>query len=214
MELCNEGSLQKMLSEPQHVFGLRETLFVSFFLQFGRCITFTLWPWASNFPQTWSGLIPHVFCPHSLFSLPLFFFLPYSVQRESGVKQFRSGGDFHFVTNLFAFDALTLLVGWRERHPACKKLSGGVLAWLSVWCEVQTCMWPSWCHCHSPSLASVKSRLVLPFWYWLTWVVPDKGPLNGCVCVCSNFNVAVSALTLLIGRQEEHPACKNWVMRC
>jgi len=33
------------------------------------------------------------------------------------------------------------------------------------------------------SLASVKSRLVLPFWYWLTRVVPDKGPLNGCVCV-------------------------------
>ena len=34
------------------------------------------------------------------------------------------------------------------------------------------------------SLASVKSRLVLPFWYWLTRVVPEKGPLNGCVCVC------------------------------
>jgi len=33
---------------------------------------------------------------------------------------------------------------------------------------------------HSLSLASVKSRLVLPFWYWLTWVVPEKGPLNGC----------------------------------
>jgi len=28
-------------------------------------------------------------------------------------------------------------------HPACKKLSGGVLAWLSVWSEVQTCIWPS-----------------------------------------------------------------------
>ena len=41
---------------------------------------------------------------------------------------------------------------------------------------------PSWCHCHSLSLASVKSRLVLPFWYRLTWVVPDKEPLNGCVC--------------------------------
>jgi len=40
------------------------------------------------------------------------------------------------------------------------------------------------CHCHSLSLASVKSRLVLPFWYQLTQVVPDKGPLNGCVCVC------------------------------
>ena len=29
--------------------------------------------------------------------------------------------------------ALTLLVGQQEGHPACKKLSGGVLAWLSVW---------------------------------------------------------------------------------
>ena len=46
---------------------------------------------------------------------------------------------------------------------------------------MQTCIWPSRCHCHSLSLASVKSRLVLPFWYQLTWVVPDKGPLNGCV---------------------------------
>jgi len=36
-----------------------------------------------------------------------------------------------------AFSALTLLVGQQEGHPACKKLSGGVLAWLSVWSEVQ-----------------------------------------------------------------------------
>ena len=56
-----------------------------------------------------------------------------------------------------------------------------MLAWLSVW-SVQTCIWPSWCHCHSLSLASVKSRLVLPFWYQLTRVVPYKGTLNGCVC--------------------------------
>jgi len=28
----------------------------------------------------------------------------------------------------FAFSALTLLVGQQEGHPACKKLSGGVLA--------------------------------------------------------------------------------------
>ena len=34
------------------------------------------------------------------------------------------------------------------------------------------------------SLASVKSRLLLPFWYRLTRVVPDKGPLNRSVCVC------------------------------
>ena len=81
------------------------------------------------------------------------------------------------------FSALTLLVGHQEWHPACKKLSGGVLAWLSVWSEVQTCIQPSWCHRHSLSLASVKSRLVLPFQYRLTWVVPDKGSLNRCVCV-------------------------------
>jgi len=42
-----------------------------------------------------------------------------------------------------AFSALTLLVGRQEGHPACKKLVGGVLAWLSVWSEVQTCIWPS-----------------------------------------------------------------------
>jgi len=59
--------------------------------------------------------------------------------------------------------ALTLLVRHQEGHPACKKLSGGVLAWLSVWSKVQTCIWPGCCHCHSVSLASVKSRLVLPF---------------------------------------------------
>jgi len=65
-----------------------------------------------------------------------------------------------------AFSALTLLVGRQEGHPACKKLSGGVLAWFSDWSEVLTCIWPSSCHCHSLSLASVKSRLVLPYWYW------------------------------------------------
>jgi len=41
------------------------------------------------------------------------------------------------------FSALTMLVGRQEGHPACKKLNGGVLAWLSVWSEVQTCIWPS-----------------------------------------------------------------------
>ena len=46
-------------------------------------------------------------------------------------------------TNTISFSALTLLVGRQEGHPACKKLSGGVLAWLSVWSEVQTCIWPS-----------------------------------------------------------------------
>jgi len=47
------------------------------------------------------------------------------------------------VVRVGAFSALTLLAGWQEGHPACKKQSGGVLAWLSVWSEVQTCIWPS-----------------------------------------------------------------------
>jgi len=87
-----------------------------------------------------------------------------------------------------AFSALTLLIGRQEEHPACKNLSGRVLAWLSVCSEVQTCIWLSWYHCHSLSLASVKSRLVLPFWYRLTQVVSDKGPLNGCVCMYAYFS--------------------------
>jgi len=45
----------------------------------------------------------------------------------------------HF-TGLQCFDA----VGWQqEGHPACKKLSGGVLAWLSVWSKVHACIWSS-----------------------------------------------------------------------
>jgi len=33
---------------------------------------------------------------------------------------------------MYYYSALTLLVGQQEGHPAGKKLSGGVLAWLSV----------------------------------------------------------------------------------
>ena len=93
--------------------------------------------------------------------------------------------------SLDSLSALTLLVGRQEEHPACKKLSGGVLAWFSDWSEVLTCIWPSGCYCHSLSLASVKSRLVLPFWYRLTRVVPDKGPLTGCVCVRAIYTVCL-----------------------
>ena len=49
----------------------------------------------------------------------------------------------HISRYLTAFSALTLLVGRQEGHPACKKQSGGVLVWLSVWSEVQTCIRPS-----------------------------------------------------------------------
>ena len=58
---------------------------------------------------------------------------------------------------------------------------------------MQTCIWPSRCHCHSLSLASVKSRLVSPFWYQLTWLVPDKRPLKG-VCNKSRVPIEMSGL--------------------
>ena len=74
-------------------------------------------------------------------------------------------------------------LGGRKGIRPVKKLGDEVLAWLSVWREVQTCIWSSWCHCHSLSLASVKSRLVLPFWYRLTRVVLDKRLLNVYVCI-------------------------------
>ena len=49
----------------------------------------------------------------------------------------------NFAAWCFAFSDLTLLVGRQEGHPACKKLSSGVLAWLSVWSKAQTCILPS-----------------------------------------------------------------------
>jgi len=45
--------------------------------------------------------------------------------------------------SLSVFSALMLLVGQHEWHPACKKLSGGVLAWLSVWSECRLAYGPA-----------------------------------------------------------------------
>ena len=92
-------------------------------------------------------------------------------------------------------------LGSRKGIRPVKNLSGGVLAWLSVWSELQTCIRPSWCHCHSLSLASVKSRLVLPFWYRLTRVFPEKGPLNGCMCVCVCFSFLSSPQNRMSGER-------------
>ena len=34
-----------------------------------------------------------------------------------------------------------------------------------------------------------KIQIGLPFWYRLTWVVLEKGPLNGGVCVCVSYHI-------------------------
>ena len=83
----------------------------------------------------------------------------------------------------FAFSALTLLVGRQEGHPACKELEWWGTG-MVICVERDADLHMAQLMPLLPSLASVKSRLILPFWYRFTWVlvVPEKGPLNGCVC--------------------------------
>ena len=82
-------------------------------------------------------------------------------------------------------NTLTLLVDLQEGHSACKTWSDEVLAWLSVWSEVQMiCIWFSWCHCHPIICCFSKIQDGLSFWYWPSQVVLEKRPLNVCVCVC------------------------------
>jgi len=68
---------------------------------------------------------------HHLFLLSLQFQMPNTVVKDFLVV---------LSVDMIAFTALTLLVGQQEGHPVCKKLSGWVLVWLSVWSEVQTCI--------------------------------------------------------------------------
>ena len=97
-----------------------------------------------------------------------------------------------------AFSALTLSVGWQEGHPAYKTLythtrlttlcpglprSAGTRKVKPIWILLKQVTVSgsgiSWAICQS----APRSRQVLPFWYRLTWVVPEKGLLNGCLCV-------------------------------
>jgi len=81
-----------------------------------------------------------------------------------------------------AFSALMLLVGWQKGHPACKKLSGEVLEWLSVW----TLEWGADLHMAQlmplPLTVSCFNKMQIGF----TFLVPAHpgchgGPLSGCV---------------------------------
>ena len=86
-------------------------------------------------------------------------------------------------TSNVAFSNLSLLFGRQEGHPACKKTEwwgAGVVVCQERGADLHTVqLMPLPLNVS----ASVKSRLVLPFWYRFTRVVPDKEPLNGCVCV-------------------------------
>ena len=61
----------------------------------------------------------------------------------------------------------------------------------------------------SPPSASTPSTRRLPLHARLRYLVVNWN----ITPVCTDVS-AISALTLLVGRQEGHPACKNWVVRC
>ena len=69
-----------------------------------------------------------------------------------------------------ASSALTLLVGWQEGHSACKKTQwwdAGMVICLGRDADLHM---PSWCHCHSLSLAPVNTD-----WFYIpgfTFLVP------------------------------------------
>ena len=83
---------------------------------------------------------------------------------------------------LETFSALMPLVGLQEGHPACKKLSGWVLAWLSVWSEVDLHMVQL---IPLPLTVCCFSKIQIGF----TFLVPAHLGSPGqravkCVCVC------------------------------
>jgi len=87
-----------------------------------------------------------------------------------------------------AFSALTMLVGWQEGHPACKKTEwrgAGVVICLERGADLHMAqLMPL------PLTVSCFSKIQIGFTflgYWLTQVVPDKGPCV-CVCVCHTTN--------------------------
>ena len=87
---------------------------------------------------------------------------------------------------------------WTQAQKGQLQIAAATLSGNSLRQTVQiVCIWSSCCHCHPKtpsSLASFKSRLVLPFWYWLTQVVLEKIPLNGR----SNSNSSSSMLCAVL----------------
>ena len=77
----------------------------------------------------------------------------------------------------YSFSALTLLVGRQEGHPACKNwvvgCLRGCLGWGADLHIAQQMPLPLTIFCSSKSRL-VLPVLVLPFWYLLTRVVPDR----------------------------------------
>jgi len=111
------------------------------------------------------------------------------VQRRDGPRQLREH-DCDHEKIYFCYDAIMPSVLWRcwlGDRKGIRPVKNWVVGYWRGYLSGARCRLAygpaAWCHCHSLSLASVKSRLVLPFWYRLTRVVLDKGPLNVCSVV-------------------------------
>ena len=59
-----------------------------------------------------------------------------------------------------------------------------------------------------------KSQIGLPFWYRLTRVVREKGPLNRCVCVGVGGNRLGSRVVSVLDSRAEAPWFKSQPRRC
>jgi len=90
-------------------------------------------------------------------------------------------------------NVMLLLVGWRK--------------WRLIISPEQNARKPSHLYTHlTDILKSRHSFAFLHCWY--------ENAFDACyICIIGNINsFPFSALTLLVGRQEEHPACKNWML--
>jgi len=93
-------------------------------------------------------------------------------------------------------------VGWSAgRASDLQKLNGGMLAWLSVWSEVQICigLWPSRCHWHSMSLAPVNPDwLYLPGFTFLVLVLCVSVWVWVCVFSIKRFGFKTPRTVLMV----------------
>ena len=100
------------------------------------------------------------------------------------VRVLEQGADLHMAQLMLlpltvsCFSKIRIGLCVRSTSDGQLYMHGGVLVSLSVWSEMR----------------------VLPFWYRLIRVVPDKRPLNARVCVCV---IVCSMFVLLEGRSKD-----------
>jgi len=97
---------------------------------------------------------------------------------------------------LCAFSALTLLVGWQEGHPACKKLEwwgAGMVICLERGADLHMAqLMPL------PLTVSCFNKIQIGFTFLVLAYLgsPGNGPLNGCVCYETIFRKKLETVKL------------------